>query len=76
MNDMTTWIDTYLKRFDPITLFVLALVWYNLHNDFGDRIDKLNIKIEDINTRLTVIETVMLIENRIPSHVAKGDGHE
>jgi hypothetical protein len=53
-------IAPYFKKFDPITLFLLGLVWWNIHQD-----------IVDIDKRLTRIETVMLLENRLPSHFAE-----
>ena len=73
---MNEWLSEYYKRFDPITLFLLAVVWWNINGKIDDKFNSLNVRINDLDKRLTVIETVLLIENRIPSHVVKGGEHE
>lgn len=52
-----------LKRFDLINLIAIGLVWWNLNA-------KMETRFSDLDKRLTVIETVLLCNKMMPSHVA------
>jgi len=62
----------YFKKFDPITLVVLCFIWYNLNTKFDTKFNELDKRVYEIERRISVIETIMLLENRLPSHVAEG----
>lgn len=53
----------YFKKFDLINLVAIGIVWWNLNQKFETRFNELD-------KRLTVIETVMLCNHLVPSHVA------
>ena len=68
------------KRLDAYSIIVIILAWWNLSGsintkftNFESRFTSIENRITDIDKRLTVIETVMLLDKRLPSHVATGD---
>lgn len=61
---MTMDIGQYIKKFDTVNLICLGLVWWNLNSKFDSQ-------LHDIDKRLTRIETILLLENRLPSHIAE-----
>ncbi len=61
---------TILRRFDLINLIAIGLVWWNLNAQANSKFLELNGHIAELDKRLTVIETVLLCNKMMPSHVA------
>ncbi len=63
-------VGHYIKKFDTVNLICLGLVWWNLNSSMDYKFHEFDGKLHDIDNRLTRIETILLLENRLPSHVA------
>lgn len=61
-----------LKRFDLINLLAIGLVWWNINGKINTMYEQINVRLVEVEKRLTIIETVMLCNHLVPSHVAKG----
>ena len=63
-------LENYIKKIDVVNLFVLACVWWNLNNQIRTEISAVRQELANLDKRVTVIEMLLLQQNRMQSYVA------